>query len=99
MKTQDAALDMDRTVDINFFIRIAASKLKEIEKSKHAFRLFDSDGKGFITAGDLKRAANELQGDSMTDEELQEMIDEVDSEGNGIVNQDDFFRVMRKLNM
>ena len=32
----------------------------------------------------------------MTDEELQEMIDEADRDGDGMINEDEFFRVMKK---
>lgn len=32
----------------------------------------------------------------MTDEELQEMIDEADRDGDGVINEEEFYRVMRK---
>ena len=35
-------------------------------------------------------------GENMTDEELQEMIDEADRDGDGMINEDEFFRVMKK---
>ena len=41
------------------------------------------------------RVANEL-GENLTDEELQEMIDEADRDGDGLINEDEFFRVMKK---
>ena len=60
-----------------------------------AFRLFDDDETGKITFKNLKRVCKEL-GESLTDEELQEMIDEADRDGDGEINQDEFLRVMRK---
>ena len=39
--------------------------------------------------------AKEL-GENMTDEELQEMIDEADRDGDGEVNEEEFFRIMKK---
>ncbi len=44
---------------------------------------------------DLKRVAKEL-GESMTDVELQEMIDEADRDGDGELNEEEFIRIMRK---
>merc|ERR1712026_87669 len=46
----------------------------------------------------LKRVAKEL-GERMTDEELQEMIDEADRDGDGEVNEEEFLRIMKKTNL
>ena len=35
----------------------------------------------------------------MTDEELQEMIDEADRDGDGVINLEDFMRIMKKTNL
>jgi centrin-1 len=35
----------------------------------------------------------------MTDEELQEMIDEADRDGDGEVNEEEFVRIMRKTTL
>ena len=59
------------------------------------FSLFDDDSTGAISFRNLKRVANEL-GENLTDEELQEMIDEADRDGDGMINEDEFFRVMKK---
>ena len=36
---------------------------------------------------------------SLTDEELQEMIDEADRDGDGEVNEEEFLRIMKKTNL
>lgn len=43
----------------------------------------------------LKRVSKEL-GENLTDEELQEMIDEADMDGDGEVNESEFLRIMKK---
>ena len=59
------------------------------------FRLFDDDGTGTVTIRNLRRVAREL-GETMTDEELQEMIDRADSNGDSAVTPDDFYNIMTK---
>lgn len=63
-----------------------------------AFKLFDDDGTGKITFKNLKRVAKEL-GENITDEEIQEMIEEADRDGDGEINQEEFIRIMRKTNL
>lgn len=48
-----------------------------MEEIKRAFKLFDQDKSGKISFVDLKRVAKEL-GETISDQELQEMIDEAD---------------------
>merc|ERR1712216_406335 len=68
------------------------------EEIMKAFRLFDYDETGKISFKNLKRVAKEL-GENMTDEELQEMIDEADRDGDGEVNEEEFFRIMKKTSL
>merc|ERR1711957_215473 len=63
-----------------------------------AFRLFDDDETGKISFKNLKRVAKEL-GERITDEELQEMVDEADRDGDGEVNEEEFLRIMKKTNL
>ena len=65
------------------------------EEIMKVFGLFDDDSTGVISLRNLKRVANEL-GENLTDEELQEMIDEADRDGDGAISQEEFYRVMRK---
>jgi len=62
------------------------------------FRLFDDDETGSITFANLKRVSHEL-GEDLTDEELQEMIDEADKDGDGEVDEGEFITLMLKLNL
>eukprot|EP00494_Astrolonche_serrata_P013541 UN13663 len=66
------------------------------EEILRAFRLFDDDETGQITLKNLRRVANEI-GENMTDEELQEMLDEADRNGDGTVNEKEFCRVIKKV--
>jgi len=48
------------------------------------FRLFDIEGKGYITVDDLERVAIELGEHDMTMEEIHEMIDRAKDKNNGV---------------
>ena len=63
------------------------------DEAVKAFRLFDDDETGTISLKNLRRVAKEL-GENMTDEELQEMINKADLDGDGEVNEDEFMRIM-----
>jgi centrin-1 len=97
--------DIDRngsgTIDFEEFLTMMTVKMGERDSKEEmikAFRLFDDDETGRITFKNLKRVAKEL-GEDMTDEELQEMIDEADREGTGEVSLEDFMRIMKKTNL
>ena len=68
------------------------------EEMLKAFRLFDDDETGKISFRNLKRVAKEL-GENMTDDEIQEMIEEADRDGDGEISEDEFMRIMRKTNL
>ncbi|XP_075619862.1 uncharacterized protein LOC104636824 isoform X2 [Balearica regulorum gibbericeps] len=58
-----------------------------------AFKVFDCDGTGKISFENLKVVASEV-GEDITDEELQEMIDEADVNGDGEVDKQEFLRML-----
>ncbi|KAJ3054111.1 hypothetical protein HK097_002631 [Rhizophlyctis rosea] len=89
------------TIDFNEFLELMTAKMSERDSREEilkAFRLFDDDETGKITFKNLKRVAKEL-GENLTDEELQEMIDEADRDGDGEINEDEFLRIMKKTNL
>jgi len=76
------------TIDFPEFLTMMARKMKDTdseEEIKEAFRVFDKDGNGFISAAELRHVMTNL-GEKLTDEEVDEMIREADTDGDGQVN-------------
>ena len=97
--------DVDRdgsgVIDFPDFLDMMTAKMAERdprEEMTKAFRLFDDDETGKISFKNLKRVAKEL-GENMTDEEIQEMIDEADRDGDGEISEEEFMRIMKKTNL
>lgn len=69
-----------------------------IKEFREAFALFDKDGDGSITASELGVVMKGM-GQNPTDTELQQMINEVDADGNGKIDFAEFVTLMaRKMN-
>ncbi|KAJ4463006.1 putative Cell division control protein 31 [Paratrimastix pyriformis] len=103
VKKMIADIDKDGTgtIDFNAFLEMMTTKMAEKDPREEilkAFRLFDDDDTGKISFKNLKRVAKEL-GENMTDEELQEMIDEADRDGDGEINEEEFLRIMKKTSL
>ena len=83
------------------FLSIMTEKMLErdpIEEMKKAFHLICEEGQDKITLKSLQKVAKEL-GENMTIEELQEMIEEDDRDGDGEIGEEDFLKVMKKTNL
>ncbi|XP_055710544.1 uncharacterized protein LOC129806174 isoform X1 [Phlebotomus papatasi] len=103
IKKMVAEIDKDGTGKVSYdeFLQLMTVKMAEKdtrEEIMKAFRLFDDDETGKISFKNLKRVAKEL-GENLTDEELREMLDEADLDGDGEVNQDEFLRIMKKTSL
>uniref|UniRef100_G1QAZ4 EF-hand domain-containing protein n=1 Tax=Myotis lucifugus TaxID=59463 RepID=G1QAZ4_MYOLU len=98
-----AEIDKEGTGTISFedFFAIMSLKMSEKDEKEEllkAFKLFDDDATGSITLNNIKRVAKEL-GETLTDDELQEMLDEADHDGDGEINEDEFLRMMQKTSL
>ena len=94
----DIDKDGNGTIDYQEFLEMMTTKMSEKDSREEilkAFRLFDDEEKGKISFRNLKRVAKEL-GENMTDEELHEMIEEADRDGDGEINEEEFLRIMKK---
>tara|TARA_B110000305_G_C19108577_1_gene478676 strand:- start:103 stop:603 length:501 start_codon:yes stop_codon:yes gene_type:complete len=97
----DADRDGSGVIDFTEFLDMMTQKMAERdprEEMLKAFRLFDDDETGKISFKNLKRVAKEL-GENMTDDEIQEMIDEADRDGDGEIGEEEFMRIMKKTNL
>lgn len=95
---QDLDSDGSGAIDFDEFLDMMTARLTDKNsraETDKIFNLFDSDKKGKISLKDLKRMAKEL-GETMTDEELAELIERGDSDGDGLVTADDFYNIMTK---
>jgi Ca2+-binding EF-hand superfamily protein len=63
------------------------------EEIREAFRVFDKDENGYISAAELRHVMTNL-GEKLTDEEVDEMIREADIDGDGQVNYEEFVQMM-----
>ncbi|MCB0371362.1 MAG: EF-hand domain-containing protein, partial [Bdellovibrionales bacterium] len=55
------------------------------EDISRIFENFDEDGKGHISAEDLRNAAEEL-GEEITEQDIKDMINHCDPEGDGTIS-------------
>ncbi|CAK5034968.1 unnamed protein product [Meloidogyne enterolobii] len=67
----------------------------QVAEFKEAFELFDKDGDGRVTAAELGIVMKSL-GHSPTDQELQEMVREIDEDGNGSIELNEFVKMMSR---
>ena len=89
--------DNNGTISFDEFLKAAIDKKKILteEKLKAAFALFDMNGDGDIEAKELQEVMgenNDIQGDVWA-----KMIAEVDLDGNGVIDFEEFKDMMKKL--
>lgn len=67
----------------------------QIREIKEAFHVFDNNGDGCITATELKKLVTSL-GYNITEAELMDMMNQIDSDGNGAIDFPEFLALMTK---
>jgi len=96
---EDIDKDGSGTIDLDEFVTMITAKMGDKnsrEEMVKVFELFHEPGSKGMTFDDMKRVATDL-GDKMSDEELQEMFDEGDRNGDGIVDEDEFIAIMMTM--
>ncbi|XP_017786157.1 PREDICTED: troponin C-like [Nicrophorus vespilloides] len=91
--------DKSGKVDFDAFCDIAVHFLEEdddestTQELKEAFRLYDREGNGYITTATLKEILRALD-DNLTNGDLDGIIQEIDTDGSGTVDFDEFMEMM-----
>ena len=81
-------------IDFNEFIAMMVKRGPNSEDDvAHAFKVFDRDGDGLITAEELRLTMNNL-GEPITEAEVRAMIVEADLDGDGKINFSEFKNLM-----
>merc|ERR1712167_435798 len=82
--------DGNGTIEFGEFLQMTTGKMGEKasrEDIEKVFKLFDDDNTNKISFRNLARVAEEL-GENIDDEELQDMINQADRDGDGEINID-----------
>lgn len=84
----EADLNKDGSIDFSEFLNMMSRSVKEVdteEELKNAFKVFDKDGSGTISAIELRSVLSHL-GENLTDDELDEMLKMADKNGDGNID-------------
>lgn len=91
-------LNQNENIDFNEYLSIAIKEIKNNNEDidyMEAFKAFDRDGDGFISAKELKFVMENL-GETMTIEEAEEMLKEADLDEDNRMNYEEFLRMMNE---
>ncbi|XP_032258166.1 calmodulin-1-like [Phoca vitulina] len=92
----EADADGNGIIDFPEFLTMMARKMKDTdseEEIREAFRVFDKDGNGYISAAELRHVMTH-SGEKLADEEVDEMIRGADIDGDEQVNYEEFVQMM-----
>lgn len=95
-----ADLDADGSGQIDFeeFLTLMTARVSDKdsrENIRKIFNLFDDEKTGFISIKNLRRVAKEL-GETIDESELQEMVERADTNGDGLVSEEEFYNIITK---
>ncbi|KAJ3123441.1 calmodulin-like 3 [Physocladia obscura] len=95
-----AEIDVDGNGAIEFdeFIDLMARKMREVdseEELRSAFKVFDEDGNGFISAQELRHVMASM-GENLSDGDIAAMLNDYDVNGDGQIDYNEFLAMMAK---
>ena len=87
-------VDTDGNMEIEFpeFLQLMARNMQDIDEEKliqTGFNVFDADGDGQVSLEDLRSVMQSL-GEQMTDDQLNDIINEIDTNGDKQMSFEEF---------
>ena len=83
------------SIDFNEFVTLMSNHSLDSDKElQEAFKIFDKNGDGRLSAEDLKEVMK-MFGEKSTDKEVAEIIKLFDFDGDGQINYSDFVKMMK----
>ncbi|XP_034965244.1 calcium-binding protein 2-like [Zootoca vivipara] len=99
--SQHIKMRMGGRVDFEDFVEMMGPKLREetahmvgVRELKIAFREFDTDGDGAISGAELRQAVTVLMGEQLSGQEVDEILQDMDLNGDGRVDFDEFVMML-----
>ena len=93
---REVDLNQDGKIDFDEFMSLMIKSSPDTQTEEeviNAFRVFDKEGNGLISSAELKHIMMTI-GDKMTEEEADEMVNEADIDEDGMINYEEFCRLM-----
>ena len=102
--TNEIDIEGNGTIDFKEFILLMARKMRDYDNEDEyieAFRIFDKNRNDLISKEELKEAMTIIGqfvwGESPTDEDIEYMIKEADTDGDGFLHYSDFIKKIKSI--
>jgi calmodulin len=94
---RDIDTDGNGQIEFKEFLSLMVNKIggdaASEDEIKQAFQLFDNDGNGYISTSELRQVMATL-GENPTDQEVAELMQEADENGDGQIDFQEFVKLM-----
>ncbi|OMJ15274.1 Calmodulin [Smittium culicis] len=102
--TGELSSDDSKTIDFEEFLKIllrpggfkSITNESALNEFVQAFQVFDREGNGYISIGELRYVLTSL-GDRLTDQEVDELLKGVETDGQENINYEDFVKMLTSV--
>lgn len=94
----DLDADGNGTIDFGEWLTLMTKRVNDKDSRANiakVFALYDDERTGFISIKNLRRIADEL-GETVDDKELEELITRADVNGDGLVDEEEFYQIVTR---